>query len=54
MIQAAGLLGAEVVVVGIRPEIAQTIVGLGIHMTRVVTRSSLQEGIAYAMTRSAA
>lgn len=48
--QAARLLGAEMVLVGIRPEVAQTIVGLGIQLDGMVTRSSLQDGIAYALT----
>ena len=48
IIRAARLLGAEVVLVGIRPEIAQSIVGLGIQLGNVVTRSTLQSGIAYA------
>jgi rsbT co-antagonist protein RsbR len=47
VIQAAQLLGAEVVLVGIRPEVAQAIVGLGIDLSRVVTRSSLQSGLAH-------
>jgi len=47
VIQAAQLLGAEVVLVGIRPEVAQAIVGLGINLGRVVTRSSLQSGLAH-------
>jgi rsbT co-antagonist protein RsbR len=47
--QAVSLLGAQVVLTGIRPEVAQTIVGLGVSLQSVVTRSSLQSGIAYAM-----
>ena len=47
VIEAAKLLGAEVVLVGIRPEIAQAMVGLGVDLGSVVTRSSLQGGIAY-------
>ncbi len=47
VVGAARLLGAEVVLVGIRPEIAQAIVGLGLDLSAVVTRSTLQGGIAY-------
>ena len=47
VIQAARLLGAEVVVVGVRPEVAQSLVGLGIHLGDMITRSSLQSGIDY-------
>ncbi|HEU4329229.1 MAG TPA: STAS domain-containing protein [Roseiflexaceae bacterium] len=47
VVEAARLLGAEVVLVGIRPEIAQAIVGLGLDLSAVVTRSTLQGGIAY-------
>jgi rsbT co-antagonist protein RsbR len=35
------------VLVGIRPEIAQTMVGLGIQLPHMITYSSLQRGIAY-------
>jgi rsbT co-antagonist protein RsbR len=52
--QAVSLLGAQVVLTGIRPEVAQTIVGLGVSLQSVVTRSSLQSGIAYAMNGHAA
>jgi rsbT co-antagonist protein RsbR len=52
--QAVSLLGAQVVLTGIRPEVAQTIVGLGVSLQSVVTRSSLQSGIAYAMNGRAA
>ncbi|MEP7190741.1 MAG: STAS domain-containing protein [Roseiflexaceae bacterium] len=52
VMQAARLLGAEVVLVGIRPEVAQAVVGLGIHLNDIVTRSTLQSGIAYVLGRS--
>ncbi len=47
--QAARLLGAQVVLVGIRPEVAQAIIGLGVDLAGVVTRSDLQAGIEYAL-----
>ncbi|MEM8536092.1 MAG: STAS domain-containing protein, partial [Chloroflexota bacterium] len=47
--QAAQLLGARVVLTGIRPEIAQTLVGLGIDLSTIVTHSTLQSGIASVM-----
>lgn len=40
--QATRLLGAEVVLVGVRPEVAQTIVGLGITFQGLRTSSDLQ------------
>ncbi len=49
--QAVKLLGAQIVLTGIRPEVAQTLVGLGADLSAVVTRSSLQSGIAFAMGR---
>ncbi|HYF63846.1 MAG TPA: STAS domain-containing protein [Herpetosiphonaceae bacterium] len=52
VIQSARLLGTETVVVGVRPEVAQTIVQLGINLNTVTTRSSLEGGIAYALNRS--
>jgi rsbT co-antagonist protein RsbR len=50
--QAVKLLGAQVVLTGIRPEVAQTLVGLGADLRGIVTRSSLQSGIAYATSRN--
>jgi len=47
--QAVRLLGAQVVLTGIKPEVAQTLVGLGVDLSGVTTRSTLQRGIAYAM-----
>jgi rsbT co-antagonist protein RsbR len=48
--QAVKLLGAQVMLTGIRPEVAQTLVGLGAELP-IVTRSTLQSGIEYAMHR---
>jgi rsbT co-antagonist protein RsbR len=49
--QAAQLLGARVILTGITPEVAQTLVQLGVDLSNVMTRSTLQSGIAYALTR---
>src|SRR4030095_15235352 len=49
--QAVQLLGARTVLTGIRPEVAQTLVSLGIDLRNIVTRSTLQTGIAYAMRK---
>lgn len=50
--QAVRLLGAEAVLTGIRPELAQTIIGLGIDLRAFATQSNLQQGIAYATSRT--
>lgn len=47
--QAVKLLGAQVVLTGIGPTMAQTLVSLGADLSSIVTRGSLQSGIAYAM-----
>ena len=47
--EAVRLVGAKCIIVGIRPEIAQTIVNLGINLTQVMTKSSLQKGIEAAL-----
>jgi rsbT co-antagonist protein RsbR len=47
--QAVRLLGANVVLTGIRPDVAQTLVHLGVDLGHLVTRGSLQSGIAYAL-----
>jgi rsbT co-antagonist protein RsbR len=49
--QAVKLLGAQVILTGIRPEVAQTLVGLGVDLSGIVTRSSFQAGINFALTR---
>jgi rsbT co-antagonist protein RsbR len=51
--QAVSLLGAQCVLVGIGAEVAQTLVQLGVDLSRLVTRGDLQAGIAYATARLA-
>ena len=48
-IAAVRLLGGEVVLTGIRPAIAQTLVHLGIDLASVTTRPSLAAGLRYAL-----
>lgn len=50
--QAVRLLGTGVIVTGIRPEVAQTLVGLGLSLDGIETRSTVQAGIALATERS--
>jgi rsbT co-antagonist protein RsbR len=49
IVQAAQMLGCKVVLVGIRPEVAQAVVGLGIDLSQVVSQSTLQGGIGYTL-----
>jgi rsbT co-antagonist protein RsbR len=48
--EAVRLVGADCVLVGVRPEIAQTIVNLGIHLGKFPTTSSLRKGIQLALS----
>ncbi len=48
-ITAVRLLGAEVVLTGVRPTIAQTLVHLNIDLMNVITRSSLAAGLQQAL-----
>ncbi|GGZ96901.1 STAS domain-containing protein [Streptomyces echinoruber] len=50
-VQAARLMGAECIVSGIRPAIAQTIVHLGLDLGTVVTRAGLADALGYALGR---
>ncbi|MDI1446384.1 AAA family ATPase [Polyangium sp. 6x1] len=45
------LLGAETVLTGIAPRIAQTLIGLGVDFGSFVTRGTLQSGMDYALRR---
>ncbi len=50
-ISAVRLLGAQVVLTGVRPAIAQTLVHLGIDLSDITTRSSLAAGLLVALER---
>lgn len=43
------LLGARVMLTGIQPQIAQTLVHLGVDLSGIMTYGSLQAGIAAAL-----
>lgn len=47
--EAVRLIGAHCILVGIRPEIAQTIVNLGIDLSKFPTKSSLKKGFTAAL-----
>ncbi|XXT14697.1 STAS domain-containing protein [Sorangium sp. So ce429] len=49
--QAVKLLGATVILTGIQPKIAQTLVELGVDLSSLVTRGTLESGIAHVLDR---
>lgn len=51
-ITAARLMGAECIISGVRPQIAQTIVHLGINLEDIVTKAKLADAFALALQRS--
>jgi rsbT co-antagonist protein RsbR len=51
-ITAARLMGAECIISGVRPQIAQTIVHLGINLEDVITKAKLSDAFALALERS--
>jgi len=51
-ITAARLMGAECIISGVRPQIAQTIVHLGINLEDVITKARLSDALALALQRS--
>jgi rsbT co-antagonist protein RsbR len=51
-ITAARLMGAECIISGVRPQIAQTIVHLGINLEDVITKAKLSDAFALALARS--
>ena len=50
-VTAARLMGAECIISGIRPQIAQTIVHLGVELGDVVTKATLADAFAVALKR---
>jgi rsbT co-antagonist protein RsbR len=51
-VSAARLMGADCIISGIRPQIAQTIVHLGVNLADVITKSSLADAFAVALRRA--
>jgi rsbT co-antagonist protein RsbR len=50
-VSAARLMGAECIISGIRPQIAQTIVHLGVDLGNVVTKATLADALILALAR---
>ena len=53
-IAAARLMGADCIISGIRPQIAQTIVHLGINLADIITKATLADAFAIALQRTGA
>ena len=51
-VAAARLMGADCIISGIRPQIAQTIVHLGVDLNSVVTKATLADAFAIALIRT--
>ena len=51
-VAAARLMGADCIISGIRPQIAQTIVHLGVDLTAVTTKATLADAFAVALQRT--
>jgi len=51
-VAAARLMGADCLISGIRPQIAQTIIHLGVDLTNVTTKATLADAFAVALARS--
>jgi rsbT co-antagonist protein RsbR len=51
-VNAARLLGAECTLSGIRPQVAQTIVSLGIEFGDIATKATLADALAHALRRA--
>lgn len=49
-VSATKLMGAECIISGIRPEIAQTVVHLGIDLSNVVTKATMASALRYAFS----
>jgi rsbT co-antagonist protein RsbR len=51
-VAAARLMGADCIISGIRPQIAQTIIHLGVDLNNVTTKATLADAFAVALRRS--
>jgi rsbT co-antagonist protein RsbR len=50
-VTAARLMGADCIISGIRPQIAQTIVHLGVNLTDVITKATMADAFVLALRR---
>ncbi|HET6673886.1 MAG TPA: STAS domain-containing protein, partial [Nitrospiraceae bacterium] len=53
-VAAARLMGADCIISGIRPQIAQTIVHLGVNLNDVITKATLADAFMIALQRTGA
>jgi rsbT co-antagonist protein RsbR len=53
-VAAARLMGADCIISGIRPQIAQTIVHLGVELSTVVTKATLADAFVIALHKTGA
>jgi rsbT co-antagonist protein RsbR len=53
-VAAARLMGADCIISGIRPQIAQTIVHLGVNLEDVITKATLADAFLIALKRTGA
>jgi len=51
-VTAIRLIGADAIISGVRPQIAQTIVHLGLDLQGIVTKATLADALALALRRS--
>jgi rsbT co-antagonist protein RsbR len=51
LIQAIRLLGAEGIITGIQPNVAQTMIALGMDLGPIATLATLRDGLRYCITR---
>jgi len=51
-VTAIRLMGADCIISGVRPQIAQTIVHLGIDLRGIITKASLADALALAMSKA--
>jgi rsbT co-antagonist protein RsbR len=51
-VAAARLMGADCIISGIRPQIAQTIVHLGVNLSNVITKATLADAFIVALQRA--
>jgi rsbT co-antagonist protein RsbR len=51
-VTAARLMGVDCIICGIRPQIAQTMVQLGVSFENIITRATLADALKYALNKS--